>query len=47
MNKNGVELSLQTIAVLILIVIVLVVLIVAFKNQITNLFDQLGGFILE
>ena len=45
MNKNGMELSFQTIAILVLIVLVLVVLIVAYRSQIFKLFDLLGGFI--
>ena len=47
MNKNGIELSLQTIAILILIVLVVVILIVAYKSQITKLFELFGGFISE
>ena len=45
MNKNGVELSLQTIAILILIVLALVILIIAYNSQITRLFELLGGFV--
>ena len=47
MDKNGVELSFQVIAILILIVIVLVILIIAYNGQLTKLFDIFKGFIIE
>lgn len=40
MDKKGVELSLQTIIVIILAIIVLVILIIAFRSQMTSLFDS-------
>ena len=45
MNKKGVELTLNTIVVLILAVLVLVVLIIAFKSQLTALFDKISNLI--
>ena len=45
MNKNGVELSFNTIAILILIVLVLILFITAYRTQITKLFDILASFI--
>ena len=45
MNKKGVELTLNTIVVLILAVLVLVILIVAFRSQLTALFDNISNLI--
>jgi len=47
MNKDGVELSFQVIAILILIVIALVILIMAYNGQLTKLFDIFRGFLIE
>lgn len=47
MNKNGVELSLNTIAILVLIVIVLITLIVVYRTQLLNLFEIFKNLIPE
>ncbi len=47
MNKNGVELSFQVIAILILIVLALVILIMAYNGQLAKLFKIFEGFIIE
>ena len=45
MNKNGMELGIQTIIILILAVIILVVLIIAFRSQISSLFSSFSNLI--
>ena len=40
MSKKGVNLSLETIAVLILVLLVLVILAIAFREQISGLFTS-------
>ena len=44
MNKNGMELTFQTIAVLILMILVIVVLIIAYRTQLNNLLEIFKGF---
>ncbi len=44
MDKKGVELSFETIAILILILLVLVILILTYGSQFSKLFAALGGF---
>ncbi|MEK6835847.1 MAG: hypothetical protein AABX55_02380 [Nanoarchaeota archaeon] len=45
MDKKGAELTLNTIIVLILAVLVLVVIIIAFRTQISSLFNSLTNLI--
>ncbi|MEK6834644.1 MAG: hypothetical protein AABX61_00075 [Nanoarchaeota archaeon] len=45
MNKNGMELGIQTIIVLILAVLVLVILVIAFRSQIYSLFSSFTNLI--
>jgi len=45
MNKNGMELGIQTIIILILAVLVLVILVIAFRSQISALFNSFVNLI--
>ncbi|MEK6907589.1 MAG: hypothetical protein AABW45_03605 [Nanoarchaeota archaeon] len=45
MNKNGMELGIQTIIILILAVLVLVILVIAFRSQISSLFASFSNLI--
>jgi hypothetical protein len=47
MNKKGLELSLQTIIVMILAILVLIVLLYAFRSQIYSLFNTFGNLISD
>ena len=45
MNKNGMELGIQTIIILILAVLILIVLVIAFRSQISSLFSSFANLI--
>lgn len=47
MNKNGAELGIQTIIILILAVLVLIVLVIAFRSQISALFSSFSNLISD
>lgn len=47
MNKNGIELSLQTIAILILVILVVVTLIIAYQSKFADLFDVINNLFLD
>lgn len=45
MNKDGMELGIQTIIILILAVLILIVLVIAFRSQISLLFNSFTNLI--
>lgn len=45
MNKNGMELGIQTIIILILAVLILIILVIAFRSQISALFNSFVNLI--
>ncbi len=45
MNKDGMELGIQTIIILILAILILVILVVAFRSQLYALFNSFANLI--
>ena len=45
MNKNGMELGIQTIIILILAILVLIILVIAFRSQLSALFNSFANLI--
>ena len=45
MNKNGMELGIQTIIILILAILVLIILVIAFRSQLSALFNSFMNLI--